>query len=374
MSRVSAYRGNEPYIFISYSHRDNDSVLKIIAQMKSDGYRVWFDDGIDPGTEWDENIAKHVESCGYFIAFISNNYISSDNCKDELNYARELGKGRLLVYLEQVKLPSGMAMRMNRLQYVSKYVYEKEADFYEKLYSAAGIDSFKSKRATENKYTATETEKAPESTEGGEKSLTYSNGDTYEGETLDGKRHGHGTYRFADGTVYTGEFYSNNYNGHGKMQCANGDVYDGEYAIGKKNGYGVYKFSSGKTYTGYWKDDKYHGRGKLTFVSGNEYDGEWIKGRKHGLGVYTFKDGTVYDGEFKSDEYSGHGKLKYASGDVYDGDFEGGRKNGYGVYKFSDGKTYTGYWKDDKYHGRGKLRLASGKEYIGDFVCGEFKG
>ena len=42
--------------------------------------------------------------------------MKSDNCKDELNFARDLQKERLLVYLENVKLPLGMAMRLNRLQ------------------------------------------------------------------------------------------------------------------------------------------------------------------------------------------------------------------------------------------------------------------
>ena len=69
----------KPYIFISYSHRDSDKVIKIVERLQSEGYNVWYDEGIDPGTEWDENIAKHVSACSYFIAFISNGYIGSKN-------------------------------------------------------------------------------------------------------------------------------------------------------------------------------------------------------------------------------------------------------------------------------------------------------
>ena len=64
------YRGDQPYIFISYSHKDSRKVWPVIEQMQADGYRVWYDEGIDPGTEWDENIAAHVTGCDYFIAFI----------------------------------------------------------------------------------------------------------------------------------------------------------------------------------------------------------------------------------------------------------------------------------------------------------------
>ena len=67
------------------------------------------------------------------IAFISPNYLKSSNCRDELNYARDEEKERLLIYLENVKLTPGMAMRMNRIQAIHQYAYSKQSDFYEKL-------------------------------------------------------------------------------------------------------------------------------------------------------------------------------------------------------------------------------------------------
>ena len=70
---------------------------------------VLIDEGIDPGTEWDEYIAAHIDRCSYMIAFLSDNYFGSSNCRDELAFARDLDKPRLLVYIEQTKLPAGMA-------------------------------------------------------------------------------------------------------------------------------------------------------------------------------------------------------------------------------------------------------------------------
>jgi TM2 domain-containing membrane protein YozV len=139
MNAPAPYRGKEKYIFISYSHKDTAKVYPIISKLNMEGYRVWYDSGIDPGTEWDENIAQHIEECGYFIAFITENYLASNNCKDELNYVRDLEKERLIVYLENVTLPSGMAMRINRLQSIHKPAYSNENDFYEKLFLAKGI-------------------------------------------------------------------------------------------------------------------------------------------------------------------------------------------------------------------------------------------
>lgn len=131
---ITPYKGNEKYIFVSYSHRNTATVLKIIEHLQNDGYRVWYDEGIDPGTEWDENIANHVEECSCFVAFLSKEYLASSNCKDELNFARELDKPRLLVYLEDVELPGGLRMRLSRLQAIHMYKYTDEDVFFEKLY------------------------------------------------------------------------------------------------------------------------------------------------------------------------------------------------------------------------------------------------
>jgi len=131
--RPVPYQGKEPYIFVSYAHRDMNAVYSMISEMTGKGLRVWFDEGIDPGTEWDDNIASHVIGCDSMVAFISANYLASDNCKDELNYARDLNKDRLLIYLEEVELPAGMAMRLNRLQAINQYRYDNPEDFWNKL-------------------------------------------------------------------------------------------------------------------------------------------------------------------------------------------------------------------------------------------------
>lgn len=140
-SSVRPYCGREPYIFISYAHRNETEVYRIIERMQAEGYRIWYDRGIDPGTEWADNIAERVASCDYFIAFITKEYLKSTNCLDELSFARDKEKKRLLVYLSNVTLPDGISMRSNRLQAIHKYAYAQEEEFYEKLFRAKGIDS-----------------------------------------------------------------------------------------------------------------------------------------------------------------------------------------------------------------------------------------
>lgn len=49
-----------------------DMALSIVDRLlQKDEYHVWYDEGIEPCTEWDENIADHIDNCTYFIALLS---------------------------------------------------------------------------------------------------------------------------------------------------------------------------------------------------------------------------------------------------------------------------------------------------------------
>ena len=134
------YEGDQPFMFVSYSHKDRDKVFPVIARMQKEGCRLWYDEGVHAASQWDEFIARHISRCAYVIAFISKNYIESENCRDEINYARDLNKERLLVYLDKTDLPMGMAMRLKRLQAIYRYECGSGEEFYEKLFSAKGLD------------------------------------------------------------------------------------------------------------------------------------------------------------------------------------------------------------------------------------------
>ena len=45
---ITAYKGNAPFIFVSYSHSDQLIVYKLIKQLHLDGFRIWYDEGIEP--------------------------------------------------------------------------------------------------------------------------------------------------------------------------------------------------------------------------------------------------------------------------------------------------------------------------------------
>lgn len=107
-----AYEGPLPYVFVSYSHRDKEFVHAVIQHLQSAGCRVWFDGGIEAGSEWPEYIAAHLQNCHCVLSFISGSFVVSDNCKRELNFAQDLKKPMLNVFIEAVDLTPGMRMQL----------------------------------------------------------------------------------------------------------------------------------------------------------------------------------------------------------------------------------------------------------------------
>ncbi len=155
MKEPLAYEGKEPYIFISYAHLDKEIVYPILNRLKDDNYRFWYDQALYASEEWDEAIAAKAEASEIFLAFITKNYLDSDNCKDELKYARDLNKTIFIIYLQNTALSGGMAMRMNRIQAIYKTAYQNEEDFYTALYAHApkGIESCHSATPEEHENT-----------------------------------------------------------------------------------------------------------------------------------------------------------------------------------------------------------------------------
>ena len=137
-----AYKGDQPYIFISYAHKDSEIVLPIVARLQKDGYRVWYDEGIAPGSSWDIYISRHLDQSCDVLSFISRSYVKSPNCRDELALARMKGKPMNLVYIDDVQLSAGMRMRYGRIQSLFMNGMSEDA-FFDKLYRSEALRNAK---------------------------------------------------------------------------------------------------------------------------------------------------------------------------------------------------------------------------------------
>lgn len=52
-----AYNVDQPYIFVSYAHDDAALVYPEMVRLKNQGFHVWYDEGINPGSSWDDEVA-----------------------------------------------------------------------------------------------------------------------------------------------------------------------------------------------------------------------------------------------------------------------------------------------------------------------------
>ena len=105
-----AYRGDDPYIFVSYAHRDSKFVFAELENLHNLGYKVWYDEGIEASSEWPEEIANALIGCKVFLVFISPRSTTSVNCRNEINLALNEGKPFLAVHLEESPLPPGLSL------------------------------------------------------------------------------------------------------------------------------------------------------------------------------------------------------------------------------------------------------------------------
>ncbi len=141
----------------------------------------------------------------------------------------------------------------------------------------------------------------------------------YEGQLLNGIRHGQGKLTFANGAIYEGEFQNGKRHGQGKVTSPKGLVNEGEFQNGKLHGQGKVT-RQGIVYEGELQNGKPHGQGKISTPDGMFYEGEYQNGKRHGQGKLT-QNGRVYEGEFQNSKLHGQGKSTNQNGDVYEGQY-----------------------------------------------------
>jgi len=178
----------------------------------------------------------------------------------------------------------------------------------------------------------------------------------YEGEILNGKRHGKGVMIYQSGRYYEGDWVNDYREGKGFEKYSSGNSYEGQFIKGKPEGKGIYTWNNGEIYDGEWKDGLKHGDGIWKGISGDSYIGEWKFSKADGYGVHIWKTGDRYEGEWKACLKHGNGTDIFASGDSYIGQYKFGKPCGYGRYIWKDGSTYVGEFYDGLKSGFGKWR------------------
>ena len=81
------------------------------------------------------------------------------------------------------------------------------------------------------------------------------------------------------------------------------ESYEGEFLNGKRHGFGSYFYANGSKYIGEWNNDRANGKGTMIFVSGAKYVGEVKNAKRHGQGTYFYVDGERLTGKWNENEF-----------------------------------------------------------------------
>ena len=78
-------------VFVSYSHKDDCSrqeLDKWLIALKDKGLvDSWFDGNMIPGDRLMRKITQKMDEADVIALLLSQDYLASDSCKEEMNYA-----------------------------------------------------------------------------------------------------------------------------------------------------------------------------------------------------------------------------------------------------------------------------------------------
>ena len=109
-TKFEAYTGKEPYLFISYSHRDTEQVYPILDLLYDRKYRIWYDESCENGNDFRDELRQRIEGAEAVILFVSKSSMASPFCSMEIIVARENHKRLYPIYLDNEEIPPAFAI------------------------------------------------------------------------------------------------------------------------------------------------------------------------------------------------------------------------------------------------------------------------
>ena len=113
--------------------------------------------------------------------------------------------------------------------------------------------------------------------------------------------------------------------GQGRVTWSTGEIYEGNFIDGNITGQGTKRFPDGAWYQGQFFNGLFHGHGQAVDKDRNAYQGAWVNGMRHGFGIFNSPQGWIYRGQFTNDQATGRGTVTFPNGQVLSGSFVNGQ-------------------------------------------------
>ncbi len=109
-TKFEAYTGEEPYLFVSYSHRDTAKVYPILDALYDRKYRIWYDESCETGNDFRDELRQRIERSEAILLFVSESSMNSPFCGMEVIVARENNKRLYPIYLDEAAVPPAFSI------------------------------------------------------------------------------------------------------------------------------------------------------------------------------------------------------------------------------------------------------------------------
>lgn len=117
-----------PFIFVSYANKDFDFVYAEIDRLKSEGYKLWYDqEQLQPARMWADEIRKAITSCACFLVFITEDSVISNHVCEEIDQALSENKPFIGVYVDNVELPARLQELVRKRQTLDRHSMHQSA-------------------------------------------------------------------------------------------------------------------------------------------------------------------------------------------------------------------------------------------------------
>ena len=147
---IESYDGTEPYLFVSYSHRDAKVVNEVLRRIDKEKFRLWYDDTMEIGDDFREELRSRIEKSCAILLFISDSSMQSKYCGLEIITAYKYEKRIYPIYLnDNVRIPMAISMILDNLQHVKSEAINSEK-YIQKLISSLPIEAMRALNIEEN--------------------------------------------------------------------------------------------------------------------------------------------------------------------------------------------------------------------------------
>lgn len=97
-------------VFVSYKKEDWQLAERLVTALRTEGFQVWWDDGLTPRTAWDAMLEQEIAAASAVVVLWTPRSISSEWVRTEAHYGQDRGK-LVPVMLEACTPPIAFMLR-----------------------------------------------------------------------------------------------------------------------------------------------------------------------------------------------------------------------------------------------------------------------